>query len=225
MSLRPSCWRCVAAGARVRVVAPVGARGDRAGTSVEIVRRGFVPSDLDGAWLVVAAATPEVNREVAAAAEPRRVFVNAVDDPANASAFLSGMVRRDGVTMAVSTSGDAPALTALRAGGARRAAPGTTSIAGWRKRGGSGRSGGAIGCRWQRPQAARCLQALNGLYQARPEGQALDECAPGGQTVACSPGLTVGMCRSSAPGPAIRRCSRGRRSRACARPTWCCTMR
>jgi uroporphyrin-III C-methyltransferase/precorrin-2 dehydrogenase/sirohydrochlorin ferrochelatase len=62
---------------------------------------------------VVAAATPEVNRTVADAAEIRRLFVNAVDDPANASAFLSGVVRRDGVTLAISTSGDAPALTAL----------------------------------------------------------------------------------------------------------------
>src|SRR4029077_407497 len=67
----------------------------------------------DDAWLVVAAATPEVNREVAAAAEGRRLFVNAVDDPPNASACLSGVVRRDGVTIAISTSGAAPALTAL----------------------------------------------------------------------------------------------------------------
>src|SRR5438094_268121 len=58
-------------------------------------------------------ASPEVNREVAAAAEARRLFVNAVDDPANASAFLSGVIRREGVTIAVSTSGDAPGLTAL----------------------------------------------------------------------------------------------------------------
>ena len=102
----------VDAGARVRVVAPVVTPEiERAG--VEIARRAFVAADLDGAWLVVAAATPEVNREVAAAAESRRLFVNAVDDPANASAFLSGTVRRDGVTIAVSTSGEAPALTAL----------------------------------------------------------------------------------------------------------------
>ncbi len=39
--------------------------------------------------------------------------MNAVDDPANASAFLSGVVRRDGVTLAISTSGAAPGLTAL----------------------------------------------------------------------------------------------------------------
>ena len=45
------------------------------------VRRPFEPADLDGAWLVVTAATPAVNREVARVAEERRVFVNAVDDP------------------------------------------------------------------------------------------------------------------------------------------------
>src|SRR5206468_8271351 len=71
------------------------------------------PSDLGDVWLVVAAADPDTNRAVADAAEPRRIFVNAVDDPANASAFLSGVVRRDGVTIAISTSGEAPALTGL----------------------------------------------------------------------------------------------------------------
>ena len=82
-------------------------------TQVRIVRRGFEPSDLDDVWLVVAAATPEVNRQVAEAAEARRIFVNAVDDPDNASAHLSGVVRRDDVTIAISTSGEAPALTSL----------------------------------------------------------------------------------------------------------------
>ena len=50
---------------------------------------------------------------MAAAAELRRIFVNAVDDPEHASAFLSGVVRRDGVTLAISTGGAAPGLTAL----------------------------------------------------------------------------------------------------------------
>jgi siroheme synthase-like protein len=101
----------LAVGADVRVVAPqVSAELDEA---PHIDRRAFVASDLDDVWLVVAAATPEVNREVAAAAEARRLFVNAVDDPANATAFLTGVVRRAGVTIAISTEGDAPALTAL----------------------------------------------------------------------------------------------------------------
>jgi uroporphyrin-III C-methyltransferase/precorrin-2 dehydrogenase/sirohydrochlorin ferrochelatase len=76
-------------------------------------RRGFTPADLDGAWLAVAAATPEVNREVAAAAEARRIFLNAVDDPAHASAYTGGILRRGGVLVAVSTEGRAPALAGL----------------------------------------------------------------------------------------------------------------
>jgi siroheme synthase-like protein len=102
----------LAAGADVHVVAPE-IHEDIVKAGVAISRREFVPADLDGAWLVVAAATPDVNRIVAAAAEERQLFVNAVDDPANATAFLSGVVRRDGVTLAISTSGDAPGLTAL----------------------------------------------------------------------------------------------------------------
>jgi uroporphyrin-III C-methyltransferase/precorrin-2 dehydrogenase/sirohydrochlorin ferrochelatase len=106
----------LAAAAEVHVVAPeIVPEIERTAAScgVLIERRPFVPSDLDHVWLVVAAATADVNREVASAAETRRVFVNAVDDPANASAFLSGVIRREGVTIAISTSGDAPGLTAL----------------------------------------------------------------------------------------------------------------
>jgi siroheme synthase-like protein len=78
-----------------------------------IERRAFVESDLDGAWYVVAAAPPHVNRQVLEAAERRHVFVNAVDDPANATAFAGGVVRRSGVTLAISTDGRAPALAGL----------------------------------------------------------------------------------------------------------------
>jgi siroheme synthase-like protein len=100
------------AGADVLVVSPQ-VQPDIERSGVQIARREFSPADLDAAWLVVAAATPEVNRAVARAAEPRQIFVNAVDDPANATAFLSGVVRRDGVTVAISSGGDAPGLTSL----------------------------------------------------------------------------------------------------------------
>ena len=101
-----------AAGANVLVVAPE-LHEDIVRSGVALARRPFASADIDGAWLVVAAATSEVNREVALAAEERQIFVNAVDDPPNATAFLSGVVRRDGVTLAISTSGDAPGLTGL----------------------------------------------------------------------------------------------------------------
>ena len=47
------------------------------------------------------------------AAERAQLFVNAVDDPAHATAYLGGVVRRDGVTVAISTDGRAPALAGL----------------------------------------------------------------------------------------------------------------
>jgi uroporphyrin-III C-methyltransferase/precorrin-2 dehydrogenase/sirohydrochlorin ferrochelatase len=54
-----------------------------------------------------------VNRAVRDAAEARGVFVNAVDDPSNATAYLGGTIARGGVTVAFSTSGQAPALAGL----------------------------------------------------------------------------------------------------------------
>jgi siroheme synthase-like protein len=50
---------------------------------------------------------------VALLAEARRIFVNAVDDPAHASAYAASVLRRSGVTVAISTNGDAPALSRL----------------------------------------------------------------------------------------------------------------
>src|SRR3954454_23996505 len=102
----------LAAGAEVTVIAPE-IRTEMARPGVTLVTRGFEDTDLDGAWWVVAAAPPEVNRRVAAAAEVRRIFVNAVDDPAHATAYLGGVVRRAGVTIAISTDGRAPALAGL----------------------------------------------------------------------------------------------------------------
>jgi len=101
-----------AAGADITVVAPsVKAIIDASGVRVE--RRGFQPSDLDGAWYVVAAATPALNAEVARAADERRIFVNAVDDRDTASAYLGGVLERGGVTVAFSTEGQAPAIAGL----------------------------------------------------------------------------------------------------------------
>lgn len=100
------------AGARVTVVAP-DVRPEIAEADVQVLRRKFTPADLDGASYVVAASLPEVNQQVAAAAEERHLFLNAVDDATAASAFLGGVLRRDGVTVAISTDGAAPALAGL----------------------------------------------------------------------------------------------------------------
>jgi siroheme synthase-like protein len=102
----------VRAGASVTVVAPA-VRPELERDGIAIARRPFAAGDLDGAWLVVAAATPEINREVAAAAEARRVFVVAVDDPQAGSAYAPAVLSRGGISVALSTGGQAPGLAAL----------------------------------------------------------------------------------------------------------------
>jgi uroporphyrin-III C-methyltransferase/precorrin-2 dehydrogenase/sirohydrochlorin ferrochelatase len=102
----------LADGADVTVVAPE-IRAELHQPGVTIIRRRFDPADLDDVWYVVAAAPRTVNEQVLAAAEHRRVFVNAVDDPEHASAYAGSVVRRAGVTIAFSTDGRAPALAGL----------------------------------------------------------------------------------------------------------------
>jgi uroporphyrin-III C-methyltransferase/precorrin-2 dehydrogenase/sirohydrochlorin ferrochelatase len=177
------------AGAHVRLVSPLiraeieriafittspARAGERAagdGSSLEIAHRAFVPSDLDGVWLAVAAATPEVNRAVAEAATERRVFVNAVDDPGNASAYMGGVVRREDVTIAISTGGDAPGLASLLREALDAVLP--NDIHDWMETARAQRR------RWRRdgvPMAARkplLLRALNALYCDVRRGDAL----------------------------------------------------
>jgi uroporphyrin-III C-methyltransferase/precorrin-2 dehydrogenase/sirohydrochlorin ferrochelatase len=100
------------AGAKVTVIAPHIV--DEMGTgNVTWIKSEFRPAHLAGARWVVAAATPEVNRDVASAAAARGLFVNAVDDPAAATAYLGGVVRRGPIELAISTGGLAPALAGL----------------------------------------------------------------------------------------------------------------
>jgi uroporphyrin-III C-methyltransferase/precorrin-2 dehydrogenase/sirohydrochlorin ferrochelatase len=121
-------------GARVTVVAPamcVTMRQAGVELGVELIERPFQESDLDETWLVVAAATPEVNAAVARAAESRRLLVNAVDDPPNASAYLGGVVRRGSATIAISTSGRAPALAGLLREGIEDVLPSNDELDAW----------------------------------------------------------------------------------------------
>jgi siroheme synthase-like protein len=157
----------VAAGGAVTVVAPrVSPAIDR--SRVTVIEREFRPEDLDGAWFVTAAATPAVNRQVREAAESRSVFVNAVDDPANATAYLGGAIARGGVTVAFSTGGQAPALAGLLREALDEIVP--ADIGAWLERASELRrqqraAGVPIAAR--RPQL---LETLNHLYETRETG-------------------------------------------------------
>jgi precorrin-2 dehydrogenase/sirohydrochlorin ferrochelatase len=74
-------------------------------------QRAYQPSDLAGAFLVVAAtATPAVNRAVFAEATAAGILVNAVDDPPFCDFYFPSIVRRGELQIAISTAGESPAL-------------------------------------------------------------------------------------------------------------------
>lgn len=161
------------AGAQVAVVSPdvttelAALVAARTASGWSLARRPFEASDANEAWLIVAAAPAEVNRAVAAAAEERRIFSIAVDDPAAASAYGGGVIRRDGVTLAISTSGVAPALAGLLREGLDALLPDELDAwieesrharVAWRAEG--------VPMALRRP---RLLAALNRLYERRTE--------------------------------------------------------
>jgi precorrin-2 dehydrogenase/sirohydrochlorin ferrochelatase len=97
-------------GARVTVVAPQVAE-ELLGLDVELVRRGYRESDLDGHFLVIAAtSTTSLNRRVSAHAEARSLPCNVVDVPELCSFILPAVLRRDPIAIGVSTGGASPAL-------------------------------------------------------------------------------------------------------------------
>jgi uroporphyrin-III C-methyltransferase / precorrin-2 dehydrogenase / sirohydrochlorin ferrochelatase len=168
-------------GADLLVVAPE-VRPEIVASGVRVVRRSFVPTDLDGAWLVVAAAPPEVNRAVGLEAERRRIFVNAVDDPRAATAYAGGVIRRGGVTVAISTDGRAPALAGLLREGIEALLP--EQVASWVERAESLRA------RWREEGLAladrrpRLLLALNELYGCEVASAAPRRPGPGAEASA-----------------------------------------
>ena len=73
-------------GAEVRVVAPEVV-ADLAALPVAIEQREFRPTDVGGAFVIIAAATPAVNGEVLRAGTAEHRFVVAVDDPDSCTAY------------------------------------------------------------------------------------------------------------------------------------------
>ncbi len=102
------------AGAEITVVAPQASEEVRrlahAGALVWHERL-FQPSDLDGAFLVIAATNASgANRAVYEEARRRNVLCNAVDDPPNCDFYFGSVVRRGDLQVAISTAGESPAL-------------------------------------------------------------------------------------------------------------------
>jgi uroporphyrin-III C-methyltransferase/precorrin-2 dehydrogenase/sirohydrochlorin ferrochelatase len=105
------------AGGRVTVVAPricdeLQALSEN--ESVTLVGREFVPEDIDGKVLVIAATNDTaVNQSVSGLAGSQGIPVNVVDNPDLCSFIVPSIVDRSPVQVAVSTGGASPVLARL----------------------------------------------------------------------------------------------------------------
>ena len=111
---QPKIASLLASGAKVTVVAPQAAGAVRGWAEAGKIRweaRPFVPADLNGVFLAVAATSvAEVNRQVYQEARRRNILLNAVDDPPHCDFYYGSVVRRGALQIAISTNGKSPAL-------------------------------------------------------------------------------------------------------------------
>ena len=106
-------------GAVVRVISPRLTRGlERLHAKGKIIhrRRPFRSTDLRGVFLAIAATNDRrTNHYVFDLAAKQRIPVNVVDDPVHSSFIVPSLVQRGDLLIAISTSGQSPALArALR---------------------------------------------------------------------------------------------------------------
>ena len=102
------------AGARVTVVSPkvTPALEERARSgAIRWIRRGYRPGDLKDIWLAIAATNDEtVNAAIFREAEERNTLLNVADNPKLCTFIAPAVLEREGLTIAVSTGGESPAL-------------------------------------------------------------------------------------------------------------------
>jgi len=101
-------------GAEVRVVASEATPGIReAAIAGRIVwdERPFLPSDLAGVFLVVAATnSAELHEEIFRRCQQAGILCNAVDEPERCDFYYPAIVRRGALQLAISTAGHSPFL-------------------------------------------------------------------------------------------------------------------
>src|SRR5581483_1872637 len=106
--------RLLATGARVRVIAPTVSAGLEelvAAGEIEYVAREYEEGDLDGAFLIISTVNERAtNERIFEEANARNVALNVVDDVEHCSFIAPSILRRGDLTIAVSTSGKAPAV-------------------------------------------------------------------------------------------------------------------
>jgi precorrin-2 dehydrogenase/sirohydrochlorin ferrochelatase len=105
----------IATDATVRVVAPEATDQVQAWAAegkISWKQRAFEPSDLQGAFLVIAStSSTALHEEIFAEARRLGVLCNIVDVPHLCDFFYPAVVRRGSLQIAISTAGESPALS------------------------------------------------------------------------------------------------------------------
>jgi precorrin-2 dehydrogenase/sirohydrochlorin ferrochelatase len=104
----------VLAGARVEVISPEIdpeiIEFASAGQAL-LKHRGYLPGDLQSAFLVIAATDdPGINQAVWEEARRCGALINVVDDPQHSNFIVPALVRRGELAIAITTGGSSPAL-------------------------------------------------------------------------------------------------------------------
>ena len=101
-------------GARICVVAPVATAQVQQwarDSKIEYRQREYQASDLDGMFLVVASTSDsQLHRQIFVEAQQRNILCNVVDVPELCDFYYPAVVQRGALQIAVSTSGESPAL-------------------------------------------------------------------------------------------------------------------
>ncbi len=101
--------------ARITLVAPLirheieelASASDR----IDLIYRSFSEEDLPGKDLVIVATDDrEVNKHIRSAARARHLLVNVADTPAECDFYLSSVVKKGNLKLAISTNGFSPTL-------------------------------------------------------------------------------------------------------------------
>ncbi|WP_432950477.1 uroporphyrinogen-III C-methyltransferase [Kribbella sp. CA-253562] len=110
--------RLLETGAQIDVISPAitpTIEGLLTNPDLRWVERGYTPGDLEGAWYVVVATDDaEVNDQVSAEAEQRRIFCVRSDDRSRATAWTPASGQHDHVTIGVLGAGDHRRSAAVR---------------------------------------------------------------------------------------------------------------
>jgi siroheme synthase-like protein len=79
--------------------------------NVQLLERPYVPEDLDGKDIVIAATDdPQLHARIKAEAKARRVLANVADTPHLCDFYLGSVVKKGDLKIAISTNGKSPTL-------------------------------------------------------------------------------------------------------------------